>query len=447
MTIWLRTALSRSPTELGGFLIRALFIVGIAASIFPPFIPLAGPLSLDDLPPLIAVVLALFTMCFVRERTIVDATIFGFALLGLAGLISSAANSDGLSEFGRFAGRSAGRTLFAFGLVLGTRALLGDKRWQRAAVFALVIAATVESLFCLWAYQKRYIGPYGLGVADFASWSVLKGEVRVQGTFSGVRLAYEGASVSANFLAAYLIMSIPVTIGLAFSTAKGRARDALYLGALVQLIVLYLTYTRAALIALGVGIMVLGFVLGKRKQTLAALAFGAMVTLAIPSVRAKFMSEGHNRYALWWASWEITKDNALVGVGDGNYDRVLHDEPRYHNTPFGPAETASHNSIMLSAANHGIAGGVAQVLLYGSLVAAALYAFKRSSGSERYLAAGIVSALAAYLVQDQFNNLAYIPKVATQMWFLFGVLTAAPPAARLESTDANLSLPATARAS
>jgi hypothetical protein len=78
--------------------------------------------------------------------------------------------------------------------------------------------------------------------------------------------------------------------------------------------------------------------------------------------------------------------------------------------------------VLQSAVHHGVFGGVAHLVLYLLAGLVVVQAVHRKEGRERILAAGIGAALFGYLCQDQFNNLMYVPKVATQAWFLFGLL-------------------------
>jgi hypothetical protein len=286
-----------------------------------------------------------------------------------------------------------------------------------------VAAATIESIFCVYAYATEYRGPFGLGVVPFPEWSVLTGQIRVQGTFSGAELHYETSSTSPNFLAAYLVLSIPVTVGL-MAWARHRGwRLALVGAGLLQVVTLYLTYTRASLIAFGFAILAMGFLAGRRKLAAGALIACVVAALSIPTVRTKMLGEGHDRWSLYWASMRLTYDRAVFGVGDGNYEYVLHENQQYHETPYGIATTTSHNSMLLSAANYGVAGGAAHAVLYFLLLAVCLREIRRvQDRRQRVLVAGVIAGIMGYLAQDQFNNLAYVPKVATQMWFLFALV-------------------------
>lgn len=441
----LRGAFSRAgsanPEEVATAALRVLVLVLLAGSVFPPFVPLAGPLSADDLPSLLAVGLAASALLFTRRRITLDATAAGFAALALLGVLSATANAGSFSELARLAGRSAGRCLFFALLITSLRALISRGAWPKVALAVFASAATAESLFCLWALAVKYRGPYGLGVLPFPEWSVLHGSYRVQGTFSGVATEFETEAVSANFLAAYLVMAVPVTASMVLAARPGPLRLVLALATLCQLAALYLTYTRAALVALAAPVLVIGWLTGRRRLSAMLLIAGIVFTLAIPSVRRKMLGEGHNRYALWVASLYITRDHPIAGVGDGNYDRVLYSKQAYFETPFGVSSTASHNSILLSAAYHGVAGGLANVLLYVLLALSALRAVKAvrardPTGRDVFLAAGIAGGLAGYLVQDQFNNLLYVPKVVTQLWYLVAVLGALAAVAGAEPGEA-----------
>lgn len=409
----------------------------LAAAIFPPFVGVLGPLSLDDLLPLIAV-LILFPSMLSGGRPS-DPVFLGFAFLAAAGLLSAAVNARDLGELLRCAGRGSGRAIFYAMLVHGVqsafdpdRCARGDataSRIRRAVTSFLVVAASIEATFCVLAFVTEYRGPLGLGLADVPEWSVLKGHSRVQGTFGGELGPYDSSSVSANFLAAYLVLVIPPTVALGLA-AQGRAlRVAIGTAAALMVVALYLTYTRAALAALAVAILAFGFFMGRRREALLAVVLGVVTALAVPTMRQKILSEGHDRYALWSAAVAVIAEHPLTGVGDGNYLATLERDPVLAQSRFGLASTTAHNSIMLSAAHHGIPGGVAHALLDVLALVSIAIALGRAKGEARLLAAGLAAGFIGFLVQDQSNDLSYVPKVATQAWLVFALLPviARPP--------------------
>jgi O-antigen ligase len=406
--------------------VKNVFVLFIASAILLPYVPIAGPLSTDDVMPLLAVILALSVIPFSRHsgRKLLDSAALVLVLFALCALLSSAVNSDSLVEFIKMSGKSTGRLIFYFVFIMSVRVLITNATDASKALYIFAALATVEALFCIWAYKNQYQGPYGIGIADVPNWSVLRGHVRVHGTFSGALSVHEKSQVSANFLASYLILTVPVTFGLAL-VAKGLKLKLLMGGAAgLQLLTLYLTYTRASIVALGVGILGMGWLLKKRAWAIAVVVLVAVVSLSIPSMRAKFLKEGHNRYSLWSASINTFVASPTAGIGDGNYMESLSQNHHLHDTDYGVANATAHNSLLMSAANYGFMGITLHALLYLALICVTLVSVRRARGRNRILAAAIAGAILSYLLQDQFNNLHYIPKVSTQMWFLFALLPA-----------------------
>ena len=406
--------------------VRHLFVFFLASAILLPYVPIAGPLSTDDLMPLIAVFLALAVIPFSEHKgsNLLDVAALLLILLAICALFSSAVNADTPVEFLRMSGKSSGRLIFYFVLIVSARILITNSKQALSALYMVAALATLESLFCIWAYKTQYQGPYGIGIADVPSWSVLKGHVRVHGTFSGALSIHERSQVSANFLASYLILTVPVTFGLALVSRGIKFKGLMFFATTLQVITLYLTYTRASLLALGVGILGMGWLLKKKAWAIAVVVLVAVVTLSLPSMRAKFLKEGHNRYSLWSASINTFVSSPGAGIGDGNYMKSLTQNTHIHETKYGIANATAHNSLLMSAANYGFMGIVVHSLLYLALMCVAVGAVLRARGRNRVLAASIAAAILSYLIQDQFNNLHYIPKVSTQMWFLFALLPA-----------------------
>lgn len=208
--------------------LQAVFFLLLAGAILPPFVPLAGPFSLDDLLPLVAVGGGLLVMPLFRgsgrpngaegsgvpRRWGLDGVVLGFVIVVAVGWLSAAASAETMGAFLRLAGRGPGRALFYLALVVTVRFVARDSEGAQRALKWIAGAATLEAVFGLWAYATEYQGPYNTGVVPFSTWSVLSGHVRLQGTFGGEKLPHEAMPIAPNFLAAYLVMSILVTFGL-----------------------------------------------------------------------------------------------------------------------------------------------------------------------------------------------------------------------------------------
>jgi O-antigen ligase len=221
------------------------------------------------------------------------------------------------------------------------------------------------------------------------------------------------------------MMAVLLTVTLFLASERVSTKLSLALATVLQVVALFLTYTRASLLALAGGILALGWLMEKRKLAAGVLIAGAIAAVAIPSVRSKLFDR-HDRLVLWWSASQVIADHPLAGIGEGNHERVVFSSQDYMDTPFGVASSTAHNSVLQSAVHHGVFGGVAHLLLYLLAGLIAVQAVNRAAGRDRVIAAGIGAALFGYLCQDQFNNLMYVPKVATQAWFLFGLLRPRP---------------------
>lgn len=403
--------------------VRALAILLVVMGVLVPVVPVVGPLTSDDVLPLAGILLTAFSVPRLRGRLVADATLWAFAAFVLATLISSLANAESSGQFIRLVARSGGRLIFYVVLILVVRFLVSRGHWVQRALAAFVCVGTAEALFSVTAFITGYTGPYGIGVVGFRETSVLAGVNRVQGTFGGEQTTVGVAVYNPNFLAAYMVLCLPVTLGLFLFARRRAVRLVLALSMVAQIATLYATYTRAGFAALAFAGLAFGWLIGRRKLAAAVVIIGLSAALSMPSVRARFFNEKHDRYALYWAAGHILSEHALVGVGDGNYLKLIHNDLTYAKTPYGIATSTPHNSMLLTATTHGVLGGLAHLLLYAFVIATGVSTIRRCRGRRsRYLAAGITAAFFGFLLQDQSNNLAHVPILATQMWFLFALL-------------------------
>lgn len=391
------------------------FAALVAAAIFPPFVKIAGPLSFDDVLPLLAVASAL-PLLF-RSPKKVDATLIAFGFLIFAALLSSTWNAQSFAEFARLSAKSAGRIGFYVVMILLARTIFCDRAWARRAALFIVVAATLEAMFAVYAYVFEFRGPYEFGLTRMTS-----GKLRTQGTFGGEPAPFEREVIAANFLAAYHVLTVPLSVGFAISSKRKRGALLFFAMSAVQIASLYLTFTRAAWIALVFGLIALMWLIGRKKTAALVLLVGALLAVSVPTIRHRLFFESHDRTSLHWAGAAVAKDHLLFGIGDGKYQQVLNSDQKYSDTPHGAAWSTPHHSILLSAAQYGLLGGVAHAFLYALVFLIGVSVVSRCSLSEKAIAAGILAGILGFFLQDQMNNLAYVPKVATQMWFLFALL-------------------------
>ncbi len=108
------------------------------------------------------------------------------------------------------------------------------------------------------------------------------------------------------------------------------------------------------------------------------------------------------RMAHWQAAFEMFAHNPWLGVGFGNYAVAY---PRYAlplwNDPLGHA----HNYFLNVAAEAGLVGASAYVILWGAAFWQGWRAVRRARGLDRALTAGLLGMLVGLTIHNSFDNL------------------------------------------
>jgi len=142
-------------------------------------------------------------------------------------------------------------------------------------------------------------------------------------------LTYDGRLqafyLSPNYLAMYLSPILILSLCL-YSFVKNKILKILLIASsLLLLLVLYLTYSYGAWLGL---LFALIFILIQKKDKKIALVFLFLFilifVLQIPSQKFQgFMDFSYpsleSRLVIWQSSWEIIKDNSLIGIGPGMF--------------------------------------------------------------------------------------------------------------------------------
>jgi O-antigen ligase len=391
-------------------------IVLIAATPLVPYVPIGFGASLDDTLPIVGLGLLLLSL---RDgaRTVRSprwlASVAAIALFALivAAALSSIGNGSGIETVRLFL-RGAGHMVLVFaiaGAVATAAALSGSAR--RLAVWALAGTGTLQACIGLAAYLLPL--PGGIGLQRMGRGSTLFGEVpgRITGT----------TGIAANYVGAVLLMSVLVTAGIALTTS-GRTRWIASAAAVLQLIALTLTFSRAPLALAVAGLIVL--VATRNRPVLLVPVACLMAALALVTpIAERFLSDSTNRLALWWSAFLIMIDHPWTGAGPGMSRVVARADPeRYVHTEFGRAPATAHNAILHGGAEMGILGAVGFLLTYfGLLVVAAASGF-RAVRARDTLSLSAAVALLGFLVQGMVNNLMTVGMTSVIGFFVAGIV-------------------------
>ena len=126
------------------------------------------------------------------------------------------------------------------------------------------------------------------------------------------------------------------------------------------------------------------------------------------------------RMARWQSAWNMFLDNPLLGVGPGNYAVAYktYALPGWSD-PLGHA----HNFYLNMMAETGVLGAGAYLSLVGIWFWHGFRVVRRTSGTARAMALGLVGVLTASAVHNFFDNL-YVHDMNVQAGLTLGLLTA-----------------------
>ncbi|MGH2952423.1 MAG: O-antigen ligase family protein [Solirubrobacterales bacterium] len=362
----------------------------------------AGALSLTKLTGLLLVlawIARLATQRAGRERLIFDA----YPALSYVLLI--------------FVAWAVGSTVWAEN---GDAALSHSSRLLLVAILYIVVYTVVRG--------RREAGFVIGGLAAGATFTAAYGLV----LRPGVSATESGRLVSTvqdpNFLAALLVAGVALTVA-GFFAARGSAplRLAAASGATLCLTAFFLTGSRGGIVAFAVALLATVAFGGRaRGRALIATALIALVAVmyyavyAPPEIRDRIVSatqgeaqREEGRLTIWTVGWRMFEDNAVAGVGAGNFgDRsieyVLEPGTVFRTDRVIDNPDVAHNTYLGIGAELGLVGAALYLTIVGVSTACALQAAHRfaAHGDWRMeiLTRGALVAQAGLLTANFFVN-------------------------------------------
>jgi O-antigen ligase len=239
-----------------------------------------------------------------------------------------------------------------------------------------------------------------------------------------------------NLLASFLGFALPAALALAFAM-RVIFRPAL-LGAFgLILIGIVLSLSRGGFLAATGGMLVmLGWRPVRRAALVVAVAilsFGAfsaaplpgsqyvqLVTTRIESVRYTGAATGDFRRELWATTPAIIGDNLVLGIGPGNYPNV---SQRYGliDPNQGDAVEHAHSVYLTVAAETGLLGIVALLLLAVRVPGLLIGACRGNTGWDRGLAFAVAGGLTAFSVQGLVDHPLWSNTIAALVAIFLGL--------------------------
>jgi O-antigen ligase/tetratricopeptide (TPR) repeat protein len=254
---------------------------------------------------------------------------------------------------------------------------------------------------------------------------------------AGVLAIHQGSNrVDASFgnseyLAAYLLFTIAISVWIAFESKQKWLKWLLGIFVMLQIIVLFLTETRGAILgligAIGLAAILWLFEAGKNGRRAALGVLGVLVILVIiffgfrnstfiseiPGVNriasiSATNSESVTRLTIWHMAIEGFEQRPIAGWGQEGFNYVFN---KYYEPSLYAQEPwfdRAHDIFL----DWLVAGGAPALILFLALLVAAVVSIYRAPNVSRIERLMLISTLAAYCFQGLFvfdNLFTYVP--------------------------------------
>jgi len=307
-----------------------------------------------------------------------------------------------------------------------------EEKQARVVVLFMLLAGIGQALLGFYQFFGR-VGPQ--------AFVVLGRFVRAYGTFE-----------QPNPYGGYLGLVLPLACGVLLGVGKlGYWRlDISYLVAILGLATmgpaLLMSWSRGAWLGFAAAFVLMNLAYSRR-----AAAFFALICLLVASVMllgsmqvlpqgitqriTDFLPYLHvfdvrgvkltdanyavvERMAHWQAAWGMFNDRPWLGVGIGNYEPVY---PAYALPGWTEPLGHAHNYYLNLAAEAGLIGLAAYLVLWGTVFWQAWKVIRATQGYWRGVAVGILGALTHLSVHNVFDNL-YVHNMYLHVAMLLGLL-------------------------
>lgn len=250
---------------------------------------------------------------------------------------------------------------------------------------------------------------------------------------------------NALFLSNIFLVALPVIIVIIAEYLKewkkNRVMISLWcLALLANLLALYFTKSKTAILVCGVAILLPISLIYKRWRKLAILIIVFFAVTGLSLVLFLEQSGGNSgtaaiRYQIYRGTFALIKDNLILGTGPYTYFLSYPEyiTPEYFKLPLSADVTNhAHSYFPEIIAESGLPGFIFLMIFIGSL----LYKLGREAlkpSRHSYLAAGVFSALVVTYLYNLFNINQNVEYFAPYLWMLLGVSASFVPGTAMKA--------------
>ncbi len=385
-----------------------------------------GSIFRDTQAAFLAAVMAVFLIVAATgipiRLTLAHKAFFIFLIIALVAVVSSVWVVESLQEIGLIVGY-----LIIFVLMSN---IAGEKRYRLAA-HMIVLAGVVVAAVGIYQY-------FITNVAQLKSLESMGHDMLARQLASMINRAF-GSFSSANGFAGYLILIIPVAIGLLIYERDIRLRVWLGLALATISAAEYFAFSKGSLLALALalGVIIIGGLLktGRSKKAPLVLLFGLAAgtplyilwTFFSGRISAVATNIG-GRVELWRGAWQLIIKRPILGSGPGTFGTEI--TQHQVGSVYSPY---AHNTYLQMGAEIGLVGLAAFIT---AMVIILVFAWKRFRDSrlegqvadkgreisrDAWLRLGLIASLVGFLAHNFVDYTWYMPGVALTFWFIAGL--------------------------
>lgn len=395
-------------------LILSIPEVGVLASLFLlPFLSLLDAPSVT-LALLTAVTVISFLVKLVRGKRLIQLEILDVVILIFMVTLVLAGYIGAGKTFGRNEAFLSCLLLLGYFLAVN---LIRTGAWLRRCFVAVASSAVIVSACGIVQYVLGYAPRQWFDLSYFAD---IRG--RVTSVFE-----------NPNYLAMYLVLTLPVLIGVVHVARQKKQKTLGWLGILSVLVCVILTWSRGAWVAVMIELLVYALIRSRRviRYLVGLVAALPVISFFIPdSVWRRLLSIGDMadsstfyRVYVWRGSARLIGQYPLGGIGYGNEAFLS----MYPDVAYAGMEAANHShslylQLLIAVGILGILPFAVAVFLFAQKNLA--YFTKPYNRSSYLLTASSFCAVLGALVMGMFDYIWYNPLIFYLFWVTFGLSVA-----------------------
>ncbi len=289
--------------------------------------------------------------------------------------------------------------------------LIDSKKKLYYLILAIIFASLLVSFYGLYQYK--------IGVTVKESWvdRELNPDLRTR-VYSTLE--------NPNILAEYLLMTIPLTFGILWTSKKKTNKLFHLLAVGIQFLCLLLTFSRGGWLGIALAMIIFALFVDRRLIILYLVAGIALLVVSPEVIMTRIATIGNTqdtstayRFPLWMAAFDIIRDFWITGVGLGPMAfKAIY--PQYMR--LGIMAIHTHNIYLQMFVETGVFGFIGFIAFIFNNVRCNLITFVKGIDKRaRTIAIAVLSSIVGLLLHGLVEYIFFDNKIIIMFWILLSV--------------------------